>query len=64
MKISKQKLLREAAATEFRPEILEKVWYLMDVLDAINDHSFLKEKLVLKGGTALNLLCLNFLDYL
>lgn len=55
MKISKQKLLREAAATEFRPEILEKVWYLMDLLDAINDHSFLKEKLVLKGGTALNL---------
>jgi predicted nucleotidyltransferase component of viral defense system len=55
VKISKQKLLREVAATAFRPEILEKVWYLMDLLDAINDHSFLKEKLVLKGGTALNL---------
>lgn len=55
MKISKQKLLRESSDTKFRPEILEKVWYLMDLLDAINDHSFLKEKLVLKGGTALNL---------
>lgn len=55
MNISKQKLLQEAATTGFRPEILEKVWYLMALLDAINDHSFLKEKLVLKGGTALNL---------
>lgn len=55
MNISKQKLLQEATTTEFRPEILEKVWYLMALLDAINDHSFLKEKLVLKGGTALNL---------
>ncbi len=55
MKISKQKLLQEAKTTEFRPEILEKVWYLMALLDAINDHSILKDKLVLKGGTALNL---------
>lgn len=55
MKISKQKLIQEASATDFRPEILEKVWHLMALLDAINDHSFLKERLVLKGGTALNL---------
>jgi Nucleotidyl transferase AbiEii toxin, Type IV TA system len=34
----------------------------MDLLDAINDHSFLKEKLVLKGGTALNLFLFQFLD--
>jgi hypothetical protein len=32
MKISKRKLLQEAATTEFRPEILEKVWYLMALL--------------------------------
>lgn len=55
MKISKKKLIQEAATTKFRQEILEKVWHLMALLDAINDHSFLKNKLVLKGGTALNL---------
>jgi predicted nucleotidyltransferase component of viral defense system len=55
MKTSKQELLQEAAITQFRPEILEKVWYLMALLDAINEHSFLKDRLALKGGTALNL---------
>jgi len=55
VKIFKKKLIQEAATTKFRQEILEKVWHLMALLDAINDHSFLKNKLVLKGGTALNL---------
>jgi len=55
MKISKTQLLKEAASTGFRAEILEKVYLLMDVLDGINTHPFLKERLVLKGGTALNL---------
>ena len=55
MKISKQKLIQEAAVTQFRAEILEKVWHLMALLDAFNDHSFLKGRLALKGGTALNL---------
>jgi predicted nucleotidyltransferase component of viral defense system len=55
MKISKQELLREAIETGFRPEIMEKVWHLMAILDGISIHPFLKEQLVLKGGTALNL---------
>ncbi len=55
MKISKQDLIRESSTTQFRPEILEKVWHLMILLDVINDHSFLKNRLALKGGTALNL---------
>jgi predicted nucleotidyltransferase component of viral defense system len=55
MKISKQELLSEALETGFRPEIMEKVWHLMAVLDGISVHPFLKERLVLKGGTALNL---------
>lgn len=55
MKTSKEQLQREAIATGFRPEILEKVWYLMTILDAVNEHFFLSGKLVLKGGTALNL---------
>lgn len=55
MKISKTQLLKEATSTGFRAEILEKVYLLMDVLDGINTHPFLKDRLVLKGGTALNL---------
>lgn len=55
MEISKQELLSEALETGFRPEIMEKVWYLMVILDGISVHPFLRERLVLKGGTALNL---------
>jgi len=55
MEISKKELLREALETGFRPEIMEKVWHLMAILDGISIHPFLKDRLVLKGGTALNL---------
>src|SRR3989338_8005064 len=55
MEISKQELMREANETGFRPEIMEKVWHLMAILDGISVHPFLRERLVLKGGTALNL---------
>ncbi|MCE5276423.1 MAG: nucleotidyl transferase AbiEii/AbiGii toxin family protein [Planctomycetaceae bacterium] len=55
MKISRQKLTREAQATGFRPEILEKVIHLLNLLEGFNSHPFLKGRWVLKGGTALNL---------
>lgn len=55
MKISKELLIRESSRTGFRMEILEKVWHLMNVLEGINAHPFLQNRLVLKGGTALNL---------
>ena len=55
MKISKELLIRESSQTGFRAEILEKVWRLMNVLEGINVHPFLQGRLVLKGGTALNL---------
>lgn len=55
MKTSEQELTKEAFKTGFRPEIMEKVWHLMAILDGINVHPFLKDRLVLKGGTALNL---------
>lgn len=55
MKIFKDPLIRESNQTGFRPEILEKVWQLMNVLEGINAHPYLQERLVLKGGTALNL---------
>jgi predicted nucleotidyltransferase component of viral defense system len=55
MKISLEKLTAEAEATGFRLDVLEKVAHLIRLLDAIQSHPFLKGKLVLKGGTALNL---------
>lgn len=55
MRISREKLLTEAEVTGFRPDVLEKAAQLLGLLDALRSHPFLKEKLVLKGGTALNL---------
>lgn len=55
MKISYEKLVAEAEATDFRLDVLEKVAHLLGVLDGLRGHPFLKGKLVLKGGTAINL---------
>jgi hypothetical protein len=55
MRVSQEKLTIEAEATGFRPEVLEKVAHLLSLLDALRSHPFLKDKLALKGGTALNL---------
>lgn len=55
MKISAEKLSAEAESTGFRPDVLEKAAHLMGLLDTLQTHPFLKGKLVLKGGTALNL---------
>jgi len=52
-------LQREAAATGFRAESLEKVIRLLEVLDGVRSHQFLKSRMVLKGGTALNLFVLD-----
>ncbi len=59
MKISPEKLAAEAEATGFRSDVLEKVAHMLGLLDALMIHSFLKEKLVLKGGTALNMFFFN-----
>jgi predicted nucleotidyltransferase component of viral defense system len=55
MMISQQRLMAEATATGFRPEILEKVIHLLNLLENFRAHPFLKDRCVLKGGTALNL---------
>ena len=55
MNLTPQTLAREAAATGFGVEPLEKVFRLMVLLDALNSHPFLKTRIALKGGTALNL---------
>lgn len=55
MRLSPERLAVEAAATGFRPDVLEKAIQLLALLDAIQSHPFLRGKLALKGGTALNL---------
>jgi hypothetical protein len=59
MKISKERLVVEAEATGFRAEVLEKVIHLLNLLDGFRSHPLLKKRLVLKGGTALNLFSFN-----
>ncbi|HBC71853.1 MAG TPA: nucleotidyl transferase AbiEii/AbiGii toxin family protein [Coxiellaceae bacterium] len=55
MKYSKEQLMVLSNNTGFRAEILEKVLLLMDLLECFFNDPLLKGKLVLKGGTALNL---------
>jgi len=53
--LTEAELRREAARSGFRPEVLEKVLHLLELLDALRSHPFLAPRLALKGGTALNL---------
>ncbi len=55
MKYSREYLERLAGNTGFQPDVLEKVLRLERALDQISRHPFLQGRLVLKGGTALNL---------
>ncbi|SPD72454.1 conserved hypothetical protein [uncultured Desulfobacterium sp.] len=55
MRISSEMLISQAEATCFRTDVLEKVGHLIHLLEAMRSHPFLKERLALKGGTALNL---------
>ncbi len=45
---------------DFNQESLEKVLRLSDILDIFNTDSVLKDKYVLKGGTAINLCVFDF----
>jgi predicted nucleotidyltransferase component of viral defense system len=55
VRISSEMLITQAEVTGFRPDILEKVGLLIHLLEAMRSHPFLKGRLALKGGTALNL---------
>lgn len=55
--VSENELKQEAKEHGYRPEILEKVYRLLDLLEGIMGVSYLNERLVLKGGTAINLFC-------
>lgn len=59
MKISKETLQQESKSTGFKIEHLEKVFLLMDLLSDFASFPQLKNKIVLKGGTALNLFFFN-----
>jgi len=54
---SKEQLMSQARSSGYKPEILEKVYRLLDVFKQLMSVPFLQERLVLKGGTALNLFC-------
>ena len=55
MKFSSSEILPAAESTGFKAKMVEKVLHLLNLLNALNSHPFLKGKWVLKGGTALNL---------
>lgn len=55
MNLTLEDLQREAAATGFLAETLEKALRLLSLLNAVRSHSFLRTRVALKGGTALNL---------
>ena len=55
MRVSFESLQAQAQATGFRAEILEKVIHLLHLLEGLRSHPYLRDRLALKGGTALNL---------
>jgi len=57
--VSRETLIVESNRTGFRAEILEKVIRLMDLLNSFVDDEFLRSRIALKGGTALNLFYFN-----
>jgi predicted nucleotidyltransferase component of viral defense system len=59
MKFDPASLRVTATATGFQPDNLEKLLRLRELLTEFHKHSYLRNKLVLKGGTALNLFYLH-----
>lgn len=55
MNLTPQDLAREVASTGFGGDALERALRLLALLDALGSHPFLKTRIALKGGTALNL---------
>lgn len=55
MKKSRETLIKSARQQGYKPENLEKVHRLLDVFKQFMSVKFLEERLVLKGGTALNI---------
>jgi predicted nucleotidyltransferase component of viral defense system len=64
MMIPKEELQKTAKNKGYRPEMLEKVYRLLDLLEQFMGIPYLKDRLVLKGGTAINLFCIDTLPRL
>ena len=56
---SRKYYLKLSEDTGFQKDILEKVHRLIMILEFINNNAYLKDRLILKGGTALNLTLFN-----
>jgi predicted nucleotidyltransferase component of viral defense system len=59
MTVSRTEILQIAANSGFGSVMLEKVIRLIGLLNLLNTHPYLKGRLLLKGGTALNLFFVN-----
>lgn len=55
MILSRERIIADAASTSFRPEVLERAARLISLLNSLFSHQYIKNRIVLKGGTALNL---------
>lgn len=55
MKFGAEEIQETAATLGFRPDSLEKVFRLLSLLETLRSNAFLRPRLALKGGTALNL---------
>ncbi len=58
---TKKEIIITAQELNVQKQTLERVLRLMDVLEFINTDSYLKNKLALKGGTAINLTFYNYM---
>ena len=56
LRLSREGYLAAGVATGFLPETLEKVVRLGELLGLIFEHPFLRSQVLLKGGTAINLM--------
>ena len=57
---TKKEVVMLAQELNVQKQTLERVLRLIDVLKFINTDEYLKEKLALKGGTAINLVYYNY----
>ncbi|MDZ4694932.1 MAG: hypothetical protein SGI86_07245 [Deltaproteobacteria bacterium] len=58
MKFGAEDIQETAAKLGFRSDALEKVFRLLSLLETLRSNTFLRGRIALKGGTALNLFLL------
>lgn len=55
LSLSRERIQSLSGETGYKPDMLEKAAHLIALLDLISHDDYLKDRVVLKGGTALNL---------